>query len=267
MDHRAAADYKEGKQNDMRQKHFHRLLLSAGFLSLALLAAGCKHNVSVVHPVLPPQAAPKPEVTLNADKTDLQRGQSATLTWTSKNAIRVELNGTPVNLNGSQQVTPTTSTDYQVVAHGPDGQTSSAGVRITVTEPVVNQPVQSATTQETLSDLFSQNVKDVFFDYDKSNIRNDGQQALTQDADFLKQHPEVKVVIEGHCDDRGSAEYNMALGDRRANAAKDFLEQLGVSADRMRTISYGKEKPFCTDETEECWQQNRRAHIVMAQQQ
>ena len=85
---------------------------------------------------------------------------------------------------------------------------------------------------------------------------------IQADASFLKQHPNMMFIIEGHCDERGSTEYNLALGDNRANAAKQALVQQGVAGGRIRTISYGKEKPFCTESTEACWQQNRRAHFV-----
>jgi len=113
-------------------------------------------------------------------------------------------------------------------------------------------------------ELFAQNVKDAFFDYDKYDIRADAQQALQADAQFLAQHPNIRFTIEGHCDERGSTEYNLGLGDNRANAARNALVQAGVSADRIKTISYGKEKPFCTQSNEQCWQQNRRAHITAA---
>jgi peptidoglycan-associated lipoprotein len=113
--------------------------------------------------------------------------------------------------------------------------------------------------------MFEQNVKDAFFDYDKYDIRPDAQQALTAGAQFLKEHPNVKFTIEGHADERGSTEYNLALGDNRAQAAKNFFVQQGIAPDRMKTISYGKEKPFCTEHTEECWQLNRRAHLVYGQ--
>ena len=109
-------------------------------------------------------------------------------------------------------------------------------------------------------------VQDAYFDYDKSDIRDDARAALTSDADALKalfsEFPSARVVIEGHCDERGSAEYNLGLGDRRANAAKEFLVQLGVPADRLGVISYGKERPQCTESEESCWQRNRRAHLT-----
>jgi len=115
-----------------------------------------------------------------------------------------------------------------------------------------------------MDELFTREVQDAFFDLDKADIRGDARDALSKTAQFLRSYPQIKVNIEGHCDERGSTEYNLALGDRRAQAAKDFLVSLGVPADRMQTVSYGKERPFCMDHNEACWQQNRRAHFVMA---
>jgi peptidoglycan-associated lipoprotein len=112
-------------------------------------------------------------------------------------------------------------------------------------------------------------LQDGYFDYDKSDIRADAQTALTQDAATLKtviaDFPSAVLTLEGHCDERGSAEYNQALGDRRASAAKDFLVQLGVPADKLKTISYGKERPQCTEQNESCWQKNRRVHFSTGQ--
>ena len=117
--------------------------------------------------------------------------------------------------------------------------------------------------------MLQQQSQDAFFDYDKSDIRADARDALTRNAGLLKQifaqDPNFTVVVEGHCDERGSAEYNLALGDKRASAAKDFLAQLGVAGDRIKTISYGKERPQCTEANEECWQKNRRAHLSAGQ--
>ncbi|HEY1265141.1 MAG TPA: peptidoglycan-associated lipoprotein Pal, partial [Terriglobales bacterium] len=119
-------------------------------------------------------------------------------------------------------------------------------------------PAPSLTEEQ----LFAQNVKDVYFDYDKYDVRPDQQSALQGDIAFLKEHSGIKVTIEGHCDERGSTEYNLALGDNRANSVKTALIQGGISTDRIKTISYGKERPFCTESNEECWQQNRRGHFV-----
>jgi peptidoglycan-associated lipoprotein len=121
----------------------------------------------------------------------------------------------------------------------------------------------------TIDQMLSGTVTDAYFDYDKSDIREDARGNLTKDADALKaifaSFPDATISIEGHCDDRGSAEYNLALGDRRATAAKEFLTQLGVPGDKLKTISYGKERPQCTDHDESCWQKNRRAHFSTGQ--
>lgn len=106
-------------------------------------------------------------------------------------------------------------------------------------------------------------LKDIFFDTDKSDLRPDAREILAQNARWLLQHPTVKILIEGHCDERNTNEYNLALGWRRANAAKDYLVSLGVSPDRISTISYGEERPFATCHDETCWWQNRRAHFVV----
>jgi peptidoglycan-associated lipoprotein len=106
-------------------------------------------------------------------------------------------------------------------------------------------------------------LQDAYFDYDQSDLRDDARSALSANAEWLKKYPSIQILIEGHCDERGTSAYNLALGDRRANAARDYLVSLGISAARVKTVSYGKERPFCTESTETCWQQNRRAHFVI----
>ncbi|HEY7679061.1 MAG TPA: peptidoglycan-associated lipoprotein Pal [Terriglobia bacterium] len=113
-----------------------------------------------------------------------------------------------------------------------------------------------------MSSRFGREVSDAFFDFDKADIRPDGREALTRTANFLRANPNVNIQIEGHCDERGSVAYNLGLGDRRSNSARDFLVSMGISGNRITTISYGKERPFCTSSDESCWQQNRRAHMV-----
>ncbi len=133
--------------------------------------------------------------------------------------------------------------------------------------PVPTPPTPVAAPEPKVTDRslaeISGYLKPAFFDYDKADIRPDAKDALNADADFLRKWPTLKVTIEGHCDERGTREYNMALGQRRAGAAKEYLVSLGVEASRMQTISYGKERPFCTDHNEDCWQKNRRAHFVV----
>jgi peptidoglycan-associated lipoprotein len=182
------------------------------------------------------------------------------LTWSSTNATTLSLSPGVGNVSaeGTQRVTPPDSTTYTLTATGPGGS-ADANVHITVSAP----PPPPKAAEPTLQQLFDKEVKDAFFDYDKADVRPDAREALSQTAMFLRSYPQLKVVIEGHCDERGSTEYNLALGDRRAAAAKQFLTSLGISADRMETVSYGKERPFCSASTEECYQQNRRAHFIM----
>ena len=104
---------------------------------------------------------------------------------------------------------------------------------------------------------------DVFFDLDKSSVREDAKPALQKDAEWMKKWTSVVITLEGHCDARGSAEYNLGLGNRRAAAVKDYLTSLGVPAGRVTIVSKGKEQPFCNDQNEGCWQQNRRGHFVI----
>lgn len=106
-------------------------------------------------------------------------------------------------------------------------------------------------------------IDDVYFDLDKSDIRADARGSLQKDSDWLKRWASAQITIEGHCDSRGSAEYNLALGSRRATAVKDYLVSLGVAAARVTIVSKGKEQPFCNTEDESCWQQNRRGHFVI----
>jgi peptidoglycan-associated lipoprotein len=132
------------------------------------------------------------------------------------------------------------------------------------TEAPPPAPVEAPRTSKQLVDYLNK-LLDAYFDYDKSDLRTDAQSALNQNSSelrsLLKEFPNTKFVIEGNCDERGSAEYNLALGDRRAKAAQEFLVQIGVPAERLSTISYGQERPVCTDHDENCWQKNRRAHL------
>lgn len=251
----------------MRQRKRNWALL-VGALSIVIFGVSC-HKKKVAAPPPPPAPAPaaaEPTVNLTAEPSTIQQGESVTLTWSSENATDLDLQPGvgKVQASGSTSVSPSESTTYTLTATGPGGS-ASATARVTVTTPPPAAPPAppAAVSEET---LFEQNIKDAFFDYNKADIRQDAQQALTADGDFLKAHPSLSFTIEGHCDDRGSEEYNLGLGDRRANAAKDFLVNLGVSASRITTISYGKDRPFCTDENEACWQQNRRAHFVLGSQ-
>jgi len=227
-------------------------------LMAAIMVLGaCKKKVQPAPPPPPPPPA-APTASLSANPDTIEKGQSTTLTWQTTNATDVTLGPNKVDANGSATVSPADSTTFHLVAKGPGG-TQDATARVTVTQPPPPPPPPPSATDE---ELFNQNVKDVFYDYDSYEIRPDGQTAIQADAQFLQAHPGITFTIEGHCDERGSTEYNLALGDNRANVAKTALVQAGVSADRIKTISFGKEKPFCTESNEQCWQQNRRAHFV-----
>jgi peptidoglycan-associated lipoprotein len=228
-------------------------------LSMFVFLAGCAKKVAPPPPP-PPPALAAPTASLSANPNTIDAGQSTTLTWQTTNATDVSIEGIgPVETAGSRQVTPPDSTTYHLVAKGAGG-TQDASARVTVNSAPAPPP--TTTSNATEEELFAQNVKDIFFDYDKADIRASEQGALQRDAQFLQQHPNIRITIEGHCDERGSTEYNLALGTSRADAVKNALIQAGVSGDRIKTFSYGKEKPFCTESNESCWQQNRRGHFV-----
>ena len=240
---------------------------------LVLFAAGCKKKVPPPPPPAPPPAekpAPPPAPpTINefiAEPSSVERGQASTLRWSVTNSNQVSINqgiGT-VDASGNRRVFPNNTTTYTLTASGAGGN-STRQATVTVTAPPAPPPPPAPAAKVSIEERLRE-VQDAFFDYDKSNIRDDARAALTQDADALKRilsdFPSATITVEGHCDERGSAEYNLGLGDRRSTAAKEFLVQLGVPDSRLKTISYGKERPQCTESNETCWQKNRRAHFT-----
>jgi peptidoglycan-associated lipoprotein len=248
---------------------------------LALFAAGCKKKVPppplppppVVQPPAAPPPAPKaPTVSqFSAEPTSIQRGQSSTLRWEVSGdvtSVSIDQSIGTVSNTGSRTVSPANSTTYTLTATGPGG-TTTTNATVTVTSPPPPPPPAAPAPTRTMEDRLGSDVQDIYYDYDKSEIRSDARDTLTRDAAAIKgilnDFPNATIVVEGHCDERGSAEYNLGLGDRRASAAKDFLVQLGVPADRLKTISFGKERPQCTEANESCWQRNRRAHFAPGQ--
>lgn len=237
-----------------------------GLVVLAVITAGCAKKVTTPPPAAPAltPAPARPTVTLQASSTFVQKGESVALSWSSTNATELDL--APgvgrVSPEGSTRVTPESSTTYTITATGPGGS-ADASVRITVAAAPPPAPASSG-PPATLTELFSRNVFDAFFDFDKSDIRPDARDALAKTAEFLRSYLQIKVTIEGHCDERGSTEYNLGLGERRAQGVRQFLISLGVAPERMETVSFGKEKPFCLAHDEDCWQRNRRGHFVMA---
>jgi peptidoglycan-associated lipoprotein len=241
-------------------KHRSFKVFATAIILAAVAMLGACHKKTAPPPPPPAPSAASPTASISVSPDTISQGASATLSWQTSNASDVSIDGIgAVQPSGSQQVTPTDSTTYHLVAKGAGGS-QEATTRLTVTPPpAAAAPPAPSPTEE---DLFGRTVKDIYFDYDKSDIRGDQQAAIQADMLFLNQHPNINFTIEGHCDDRGSTEYNLALGDQRASAVKNALTTAGVNASRIKTISYGKEKPFCMEESEACWQQNRRGHFV-----
>jgi peptidoglycan-associated lipoprotein len=251
--------------------------LSAAVFAVVLMmtVTACSKKVPAPAPALPPKvetppppppAAPAARITnFGAEPRSIQRGQSATLTWSVANATDSNIDngiGT-VGANGMRQVFPTNTTTYTLTASSAGGN-DTRSVTVEVTAPPAPPPPPPTAPKVSGSDMFNREIAaagDALFDYDHSDIRDDARAVLTTDADALKRifaaDPSFSVVLEGHCDERGSAEYNLGLGDRRATAAKDFLVQLGVPADKIRTISYGKDRPTALGDNEQAWAQNR----------
>ena len=235
-------------------------ILIVGMIALLMMVSGCKKKP----PPAPPTPPPKPvSATLSANPTSIQPGQSSTLTWTTDGADDVQLDGQKVNASGSQSVSPTQTTTYHLTAKGAGG-TQDATAQVAVAAPAPTPaPTPVPTPQVTDDQLFAQAAQDIYFDYDKADLRPDSQQVLAHLAEVMRAHPNWKVQIEGNCDERGSTEYNLALGEKRADAARQALAQGGVGADALKTISYGKEKPVCTEANEACWQKNRHDHFTL----
>jgi peptidoglycan-associated lipoprotein len=227
-------------------------------LGAFIAVAGCNKKQAPVPAAetAPVAAAAAPSAQITATPAVISAGDQVQLAWRTTDATTVSIDGLgDVPTIGVKTVTPTESTSYHLVARGPGGS-ADATARVTVNAPpAVVVPVTTVSADQD----FKANVQDAFFDYDAYDIRSDAQDVLSRDASWLVAHPEIRIVIGGYCDERGSNEYNLALGQNRADAAKNALVTAGVAATRIRTISFGKEKPFCTESTEECWQQNRRA--------
>jgi len=248
-------------------KTMQSLLFGAAFALIAV--TGC-HKKAVPPPaasLAPDTSMPAPTASITADPLAIDIGQSIVLNWRTTNATSVSIDGIgSVAVNGTQTVSPANSTNFHLVAKG-DGGVTEANVRVTVRVPEL-PPAPTGTNDANEGAMgseaaFHQNVQDIFFDYDSSDLRADAETSVSAAAHYLTTHPAIKILIGGYCDDRGSAEYNIALGENRANAAKTALVAAGVSPARIRVVSYGKERQFCTDETEACWQQNRRAQFSL----
>lgn len=243
-------------------------------VSLSLFSVGCKKPTPVASTPPPPTPAPaapapKPAASVRSftvEPSSITAGQSATLRWAVENADSVSISslGT-VQASGSRSVSPTSTTTYELTATGPGGG-ASRSVTLTVRPaPPVERPVEQPKVTQSFAEMVASMLSDVYFDYDKSEVRDDARSTLNKNAEALKSvfaaHPNGIVTVEGHCDERGSAEYNLGLGDRRSTSVKEYLVNLGLPGDKIKVISYGNEKPTCTEANESCYQKNRRAHF------
>jgi peptidoglycan-associated lipoprotein len=246
-----------GRSNPLKLGN--RVLVPVFLLVAVAAVSGCNKKQPPPpppEPTPPPIAAPAPTAQLTATPTVISAGDQVQLSWRTTNASSIWIDGIgEVPSAGVKTVTPPASTTYRLVARG-EGGSADASASVTVNAPpAVVVPTSTMSAEEE----FRANVQDIFFDYDAYELRSDAEAVLSKDSGYLVSHPEVKIVIGGYCDERGSDEYNLALGQNRADAAKNALVTAGVAADRIRVVSYGKEKPFCTDSNEQCWQLNRRA--------
>jgi peptidoglycan-associated lipoprotein len=251
------------------------IVIALLLVGIMLIGNACgRKTTSVVPPVVTPGEAevtkppvsPAPTITLSASPAAITKGQTSTLTWSTSNATEVTIDGGlgTVEASGSRVLSPSLSTTYHARAAGPGGA-ADAEARITVSVEEILPVVPGTSVRLNDVEFFAASIKDAFFDYDSYSLREDGREALLESARALKERSHIRITIEGHCDERGSEAYNIALGDKRANAARDFLISQGIDPARIDTISYGEEKPFptATGHEEESWRQNRRAHLLM----
>ena len=226
-------------------------------VSLMGLTTGCRKKVAVAPPPPPPlEGAPRPTpavptASITVEPPVVEAGQAVTLEWSTTNATAVTIAGLgAVDAEGKQEVRPAKSTTYELVANGPGGTAAaSASVNVMALPPPIAPP--PPVTSKSLQDRVETEVADIYFDYDQTSIRDDARAALAKDAEalhaILADFPAAVITLEGYCDERGSAEYNLGLGDRRAASAREFIEALGVHAERLKTVSFGKERPQCTE--------------------
>jgi peptidoglycan-associated lipoprotein len=247
-------------------------------LAMLAMASGCKKHPPAAASLPPPPAASQPSSmsgkpvinSFTAEPSRVETGQASTLRWSVSNAtdVSVDQGLGALQSSGQRSVTPSRTTTYTLTANGPGGS-DTRSITVEVSAPLAPPSESPKAPSLSGAEMLHQQGEDAYFDYNRFDVRADAQAALTHDAELLRrilsQDSGFSAVVEGHCDERGSAEYNLALGDKRANAAKDFLVQHSIPAERLKTVSYGKEQPQCTEATEDCWQKNRRAHLAPSQ--
>jgi peptidoglycan-associated lipoprotein len=248
-----------------------RSILIALLVCVSLFSFSCRRPAAPPPPPppeasAPPPPPPAPAITLTASPASIAQGASTTLEWTARNsnAVRIEPGIGDVPTSGTRSVSPTASVTYTATASGPGG-TSTDTVRVTVNAaaPPAAAPAPLDQPELTIEELFNSSMRSIYFDYDQAEIRPDQVGPLQGNLRFLMQNQGIAFTISGHADERGSQEYNIGLGDRRANAVRQYLIDNGIGAGRINTVSFGEDRPVCTDTTEACYQRNRRAEFAL----
>ncbi len=244
------------------------------FSSLLMLWPACGKKPAEVAPI--PRSAPRtrtatppspdypaPTVEITSAPSTIGLGSQTRLMWQSTNAASVVIDSGVGNVaeTGSLMVSPRESTTYTVTAKGPGGEATS-GTRVTVVTK--SEPIMVYTDIDSLQQAIDGGqVQPVFFDYDKAVLTPAAKRVLEGNARVFRQFPDIGIIVEGHCDERGTEEYNLALGDRRAQVARDYLIELGGDPQQWESLSYGEERPFSPGHDESSWRLNRRAHFVI----
>jgi peptidoglycan-associated lipoprotein len=249
-----------------------RLYSTVTLMACVFALSGCDKKTETAPPpaAIAPPPAVAPTAHISATPTSIHAGDSIELNWTTTDANNVSISGIgPVAPSGKKMISIEASMTFRLIAKG-DGGTSQDTVTITVNvakEPEP-EPVAEKKPVITISDdeLFKTNIEDVFFAYDDFSLTDEAKATLAKNADFLSRHPDFPIFIGGYCDERGSVEYNLALGEYRAEATRNALVTGGVWIKRINIMSFGKERPFCSQSNEECWAKNRRGHITPQKQ-
>lgn len=248
-----------------------RLFVASLFLLSGLfLSVSCgKKTVPLPTPkVETSESAIEPEISVKIEPAVIKAGESAVIQWQVKNADTVVIDGGigTVGLSGNRTILPQASAVYTVTAQG-YGKTKTAQAEIRVQGKIeaatLPPPVSEPEGNVTIEELFAGKVKDIYFEYDRFELSQEAVEILYANAAFFREYPSLNFIISGHCDERGTAEYNLALGERRAKGVKDFLVNIGIDPRRITSISYGEEKPFMVGTGEESFVQNRRAHFEL----
>ena len=242
------------------------------FFGLVLVSSSCKKRTqSSARPPAPPVPSvgdkpttkSPPTIEVKASPSTIERGNQTTLSWTSTGANSILIDGGIGNVaeTGSLVLSPRESITYTAIAKGSDSD-SRASTRVTVVDRS-DRSVVSSDLEGLRRAIEEGKVRPIFFQYDLAELNAESKRILTENARWISQFPTAVAIIEGHCDERGSEEYNLALGDRRAQVTHNYLLEVGVAAGQLEALSFGEERPFSACHEESCWKRNRRAHFVV----